>query len=144
MKSCEIDSILKVGKTFTDKSGGKTFYINHHFTCNSTNVVYLFTCVCGMQYVGSTTSPKFRLRFNKYKSDIDLYGKGRRNFKQEYLIIHFHSDGHTGSYTDISLQIIDHCNPNNKEQREDFWIHRLDTMTPNGLNTKRIVVRYSS
>ena len=40
--------------------------INYQLDCNSNNVVYLLTCkVCGLQYVGST-STKFRLRFNNH------------------------------------------------------------------------------
>ena len=46
------------------KTNGKEFRINYNLNCNTENVVYLITCrVCGIQYVGSTTTT-FRSRFN--------------------------------------------------------------------------------
>ena len=134
---CEIDEVLGIGDTFADILGN-TFIINHHLSCNSRNVVYLLTCnCCGKQYVGSTTT-RFRDRFNQYKSNINLYGLGRRDFRQEELIVHFYSEGHNGSYKDINVKIIDYCDPNDPEDRENFWIDKLGTMHPQGLNIKQI------
>ena len=43
--------------------------------CNSTKVVYLPSCkVCGVQYVGSTTT-RFPLRFNNHKSCIRAHAR---------------------------------------------------------------------
>ena len=36
------------------------------------------------------------------------------------------------------VQIIDFCDPNNQEKREDFWMYKLQTLYPEGLNTKII------
>ena len=100
------------------------------FNCNGRNVVYLLTCkIWEKQYVGSTVT-KFRCRFNQYKSNINLYGKGQRGFMQEPLIEHFFSNKHNGLYEDIKVQIIDYCDPNNPERREGFWIYHLDTIYP--------------
>ena len=84
------------------------------------------------QYFGSTV-PKFRSRFNQYKSIINLYEKGRRRFIQEPLIERFCSNNHNGSHNDIKAQIIDYCDPNNPERREDLRIYHLDTIFPQGL-----------
>ena len=65
---------------------------------------------------------KFRLRFNQCKSDIKLNVKGRRVFKQEKLIEHFFLCSHNRTHEDIKVQIIRHCDPNDQETREDFWI----------------------
>ena len=141
-KRCGIDGVLHPGMTFTDKSGEFVYNINHHFDCNSTNVVYLLSCkVCSLQYIGSTTAKKFRLRFNKYKSDISLYGQGRRGFKQERFIAHFHHGNHSGTFNDLQVQIIDYCDPNNQERRESFWIYTLKTMYPDGWNCKEAIHR---
>ena len=87
-------------------------------------MVYLFTCICGKQYVGSTTT-EFNLRFNQYKSNIvSSYSP---------LLLR----GSQFSYKDLIVQIIDHCDPNDPEDREGLWIDKLDTMPPNGLNGKR-------
>ena len=80
---------------------------------------------------------KFRLRFNQCKSNIKLYREGRSGFKQEKLIEHFFLCSHNGTHEDIKVQIIDHCDSNDREAREDFWIFHLDTLYPKGLNRKR-------
>ena len=104
------------------------------------NVVYLLTCeICEKQRVGSTVT-KFRSRFNQYKSNINLDGKSQRDFMQEPLIEHFYSNKHNSSHKDIKVQIIDYCDPNNSECREDFWIYDLDIIYPRGLNTRKLVL----
>ena len=79
----------------------------------------------------------FRLRFNQYKSNIKLYGERRRGFKQEKLIDYFFLCSHNGAHKDIKVQIIDHCDLNDQEAREDFRIFHLDTLHSKGLNQKR-------
>ena len=139
-KNCEICYILHQGDTFESSNSGKQHKINFSFNCNSRNVVYLLTCkICEKQYVGSAVT-KFRSRFNQYKSNVNLYGKGQRGFMQEPLIEHFFSNKHNGSYKDIKVQIIDYCDPNNLECREDFWIYHLDSIYPRGFNTRNLVV----
>ena len=58
-----------------------------------------------------------------------LYGKGRRNFKQEQLIEHFKkrgkvehfsSENRVGTHQDINVKIIVFCDPNDQEKREKF------------------------
>ena len=61
-----------------------------------------------------------------------MYGEGKRGFKQEKLIEHFFCPNHSGTHKDISVQIIDHCDPNDQERREGFWIYHLDTIFPKG------------
>ena len=55
---------------------------------------------------------------------------------QELLIEHFFSNKHNGSHQDI----IDYCDPNNPERREDFWIYHSDSIYPQGLNTRKLVL----
>ena len=40
--------------------------------------------------------------------------------KQEKLISRFFTDKHHGTYDGIKVQIIDYCDPNDQECREDF------------------------
>ena len=42
-------------------------------------------------------------------------------------------------YIDLTVQIIDYCDPNDQERREDFWIYHLDTLYPKGLNNKKVL-----
>ena len=53
--------------------------MNFHFNCNSLSI-YLISCkVCKKQYTGSTVT-KVRAQFSQYKSNLKLYGEGRRRF----------------------------------------------------------------
>ena len=136
-KRCEICNLLELGDTFSSTVTNKEYRLNFPFDCNSHCVVYLLTCkICKKQYVGSTIT-KFRMRYNQYKSNIKLYGEGKRGFQQERFIEHYFQNNHNGTHHDIAVKIIDHCDPNDQERREDFWIYTLDTMYPKGLNHKR-------
>ena len=93
-------------------------YIYHIY-----NQIYIFDShiykVCQKQYVGSTITA-FRKRFNQYKSNMKLYSEGRRGMKQGKLISHLFTDKHHGTYDDIKEQIIDYCDANDQERREDL------------------------
>ena len=67
-----------------------------------------------------------------------MYGEGRRKFKQEKLIEHFHSKNHSDTHQDINVKIIDFCDPNDHEKRDNFWMNKLRTLYPEGLNYKGI------
>ena len=38
----------------------------------------------------------------------------------------------------MMVQIIDFCDPNDLEKREDIWMGKLQTLYPEGLSMKRI------
>ena len=78
---CDICDVLYLTNKFQSTVTRKRYHINFKFDCNSINVIYLLTCKrCRKQYIGSTVK-KFRLRFNQYKSNTELHGKGKRGFK---------------------------------------------------------------
>ena len=111
-KNCDICNVLYPSNQFRSTFTREEYKMNFHFNCNSDCVVYLLTCkVSAKQYTGSTIT-KFRSRFNQYKSNIKLYGEGRRGFVQEKLIEHFYSQNHHGTPGDMIAQIIDHRDPN--------------------------------
>ena len=133
-KNCDICNILYPSNQFRSTVTGED-YNNYNSDC----VVYLLTCkVCAKQYTGSTIT-KFRSRFNQYKMNIKLYGARRRGFVQEKLIEHFYSQDHHGTHGDMIVQIIDHCDPNDQEQLENFWMLKLKTLYPDGSNQKGII-----
>ena len=57
---------------------------------------------------------------------------------QEPLIEHFFLNKHNGSHKDIKVHIIDDCDPNSPERREDFWIYHLDAITFTRVDYKKI------
>ena len=67
-----------------------------------------------------------------------MYGKGRRNFKQEKFTKHFYSENHNSTHQDINVKIIGFCDPNDQEKCGNFWMNKLRTLYPLGLNYKQI------
>ena len=132
-------NVLYLKNKFQSTATGKRYHINFKFGCNNINVIHLSTSKrCRKQYVRSTVT-KFHLRFIQYKSNIKLHGEGKRGFKQDKLIEHFFCSNHSGTHKDIFVQVIDHCDSNDQERREDFWIYHLDAMFPKGLNQKKLL-----
>ena len=101
----------------------------------SEGVVYLITCrTCHLQYVGNTVTA-FRLRFNNHKSSLLRFGKGQRGICGQGLYSHFFEQGHKG-LEDLRVQIIDVTDINKPNERESFWIEKLRTYCPRGLNVR--------
>ena len=120
-KKCDICNILYPSNQLRRVVTREEYKMNFHFNRNSDYVVYLLTCkVCAKQYTGSTIN-KFRSRFNQYKSNIKLYGEGRRGFVEEKLIEHFYVQNNHGTYGDMtflwsesSRYLLRHDCPNNR------------------------------
>ena len=90
---CEICNILIPGREFKSMVTGVIYKMNFHFDCNNLCVVYLITCkMCKKRHTGSTVT-KFRVCFDQYKSNVKLFGEGRRGFPLEKLIEHFFNHG---------------------------------------------------
>ena len=92
------------------------------FSCDTKNVIYLISCQkCGKaQYVGQTQN-SLRERFYLHRSHI---GKNVGT----PLTIHFNQSNHT--LEDMRCN----CSLNDRLKRENFWISKLKTMLPHGLN----------
>jgi hypothetical protein len=99
-------------------------------SCKSNNAIYLMTCKkCGKQYVGETKMPVSR-RMNLHRSDWKT-----RKFSRSPVAEHFCSDQH--SFDDISLCVIEtniDWSDKERKDRETYWIRRLNTLQPNGIN----------
>ena len=142
--NCQVCKLLVKQIFFTDMNESRKYYLRKgKFNCNSFLVVYLFSCKkCKKQYVGSTTG-KFRLRVNNYKSHFRKFCERKAAgtlshspvVPQAGLFQHFCEGGHEGM-SDWNFQIID--SSNNEEQlrkRESFWQYKLETFLPKGLWT---------
>ena len=111
------------------KKTGETIEMTGSFTCKTKGVVYMTSCLkCGIQYIGQTTK-KFNERLKQHIYNI-------KNGK-EANGIHFTSKGH--SLDDFRAQVLEKVMPSNTAyllQREEYWINRFQTKTPNGLNIR--------
>ena len=109
--------------------------------CDTPNVVYLMRCkVCNISYVGSAQK-SFRARFNNYKSAHRSFLKGKiDNFSQVTFHQHFSEDGHTGFFEDATFTLIDSALDHSQAlKKEAFWMHKLNTFEPHGLNIRDVV-----
>ncbi|CAJ0938687.1 unnamed protein product [Ranitomeya imitator] len=131
--SCAACSNVIRSENITHPRTGRSYPIKGFFTCNSNFVVYLVKCPCGVLYVGETTQ-RIKDRIASHKSTI------RCGKTWLPLPDHFIKSRHT--VAQLKFQIIEHVPRPRRggdhirllKSRETYWIHKLDTMTPKGLN----------
>ena len=117
---------------FTSSRTQNSFNLRFSTDCTSQNVIYLIECKrCKMQYVGQTNQQVSK-RMNSHRFDINNYDS------QGYAsnaASHFNLDSH--SITDFSFLPIDVVsNKMTRLCKETYWIHKLDTLHPKGMNSK--------
>ena len=72
-KRCECCANLLLGNSYTFKNVNKTFNLKAHFSCDSSNLLYIVICfTCGEEYTGETGvgETKFRDRVRVYRQHI--------------------------------------------------------------------------
>lgn len=127
---CATCPFVKTTPTFTSSTTSKTHVIRQDLDCSSKNVIYLITCsICQNQYVGQTTLA-LRERFTNHRFDIN-------HKKDKPVSNHFNQQNH--SLKNASIIPIEQVNNINQlNDREQFWIDKLQTLTPKGINEKVI------
>ena len=90
-----------------------------------------------MQYVGQTTDI-FRKRWNNYKSCARKAVQNKPHMQAQFHS-HFLSEGHSGFEADCEITLIDKTNAVEPTHREQFWMRKLCTLHPNGLNIEEVV-----
>ena len=132
-KNCNICKELK-SKTFKSEVTNKIYKTPKNSICVTENVVYLLTCTnCLKQYVGETKRG-FVVRLKEHLADIRL--------KRDKPVAN-HIKSHDCPLTTIKFCIIevlphDPILPETtilRKKREIFWIYRLRTLIPHGLNS---------
>ena len=123
---------------FSSTSTGRSYKILQSTSCNTNNCVYLITCkVCQKQYVGETGD--IRRRINNHRSTI------KTKKLKEPVGEHFNLEGH--KWEDMAVVVIDH-NPNwsdvERKRKEKFWMHRLQTFRPKGINKSIDFIKMNS
>ena len=135
-RRCECCLYLKSASDFDSRYSSCEFTITGKLDCNSTNIVYLIECKkCEEQYVGETSKP-LKTRLNNHVSDINGY-------KGTSIAEHFNQLDHNGvedlQITPI-LQVPDSDSKTRdmltRRKHESFFIKKLKTMYPLGINEK--------
>ena len=132
-ENCPVCSTLEINKTFKSEQNNRLYKRPHGIQCKTANVVYLLTCdTCKKQYVGETKRP-FIVRLKEHLADIRLK-------RDKPLAIHV--NGHASDNKKVFPQITEVINRDPempettslRKKREIFWIYRLKTLIPYGLN----------
>lgn len=131
-RRCATCPFVRESNSFTSHTNNQTFLIKHNLSCDSNNIIYLITCdACGKQYVGQTTLT-LRDRFTRHR--FDIIHKENKSISN-----HFNSEGH--SLDDCSILPIEMVvNKENLTKREAYWIKKLGTISPFGLNLHEEVI----
>ena len=96
--------------------------------------IYIITCKkCHKQYVGQTNQQVSK-RMNSHRYDIRNYDESFSSYLSN-VAVHFNENDH--SLDDFSFMPVDVIH-NNMERlcKETFWIHKLKTLYPDGMNAK--------
>ena len=133
-KRCSHCQNIVVDDMFSSTNTNESFLLQNCTDCSTKNVIYLITCKrCQMQYVGQTNQPVSK-RMNSHRFDIRNFNVDEAKYAS-HVAVHFNSYGH--SLNDFSFMPIDIVNDTMKRLcKETFWIHKLNTHYPEGLNAK--------
>ena len=142
-RKCKTCRYIKETRTVEDRNNIH-IYLEHQLNCQSKGVVYLIECSnCGIRYIGETIQ-KLKDRINQHRSDIKR--------KQDTVVAtHFNQQCKDINYLQIvPLEKIHRNVPGSYTlcgrlersdeihllQREQFWIKKLNTLSPFGLNKR--------
>ena len=131
--NCTICEAFKGNSKAVSTITKKMYHVPPFAQCCTTNVIYLLTCcICHKQYIGETKRP-FIVRFKEHLADIRL---------NRVKPVALHMKEHQKTDHVLLPQILEVINrdPEKPEttvyrkKREIFWIYRMKTLIPNGLN----------
>ena len=122
---CKHCPLLNKTGFIVSSSTTRKYKIPKRVTCNSQNVIYCLQCNnCSSQYVGQTKN-KFLIRVNQHLGDI-------RHNRDTPVARHYQKQT-DGMILNV-LQIIKKDDQSLRDKWENYWISRLNTLTPKGLN----------
>ena len=116
--------------TFSSASTSQTFTIRHKMTCETSNLIYLLFCSkCQKsQYIGETKC-SLKQRFYQHRSNINKNAG-------TLVTLHFNQNDHSlEDMRCIAIEKVFSDVHSRRLAREAFWIKKLQTLSPHGLNT---------
>ena len=127
---CTYCSYIQTGDHVTSAASDYHHQIHQSVNCNTSNVIYLITCLkCSVQYVGETDR-RLKDRFCEHKSYVTSKKLDQATGH------HFNTKGHSVSDMRITiLEQVQNKDPFYRKEREHMYINLFDTKG-NGLNKK--------
>ena len=127
-KICRLQQLDTDTNFFSNLSHTK-YNISEHGSCKTTFCIYMISCraqKCHMKYIGFTST-----KLNKFMS-------GHRaniiNGTEGFVMLNHFTKHH--NVTDMVIKPIDICDSKVLRKREQFWIQKLNTIFPYGLNSR--------
>ncbi len=127
---CKCCNEMQPGNSIKSNTTGQLHNIDGHITCKSKKVLYVIGCKkCEMQYVGQTKNA-LHTRICAHRSDI------RRRKTKKAIAAHFCQSDHSIEDFTVKgfLQFPDDCSTLDMNKIESYWIAKLGTLQPNGMN----------
>jgi hypothetical protein len=149
LRDCRYCPKLDHSGRISSHYNNRSYLTKKHISCRSNNLIYCITCsTCGLQYVGQTSNhigERFKMHFQNIKSAKEIRSGKKlpiKNKREEPIGRHFSSPDHNG-IQDILIHVLEFIKAPSKsppgqllrDQYERMWIHRLQTLSPHGLNT---------
>ena len=119
---------------YIEKNGVK-IHVKSNLNCNSSNIIYVIHCSnCQKRYVGET-GQTLRDRFNAHKQDIKRGISTSVSLHYDGVFCKF--DSHCKLYPIEFVPLADSetQNKTNRLERENYWIKKLESFPPFGLNS---------
>ena len=124
--SCNVCIYYDFTKTIKSKTG-VTFPMTTQYGCQTSSVIYLASCSkCKSQYVGQSG----RRFYDRIMEHLRYIRNGKHALGEHFAA------GCDSKY--LLVKVIEKVTPDSeflRLQREKYWIHRLETKTPRGMNT---------
>ena len=131
---CQTCQFVTTCENFSGLEDDIFYSITSNLDCSSRGIIYLASCdLCNKQYVGQTENP-LRQRWARHKHDIanNIHSNAlaKHNEEEHQLQSTFHV---------IPIEKVPHQGSRELDrkfrlEREQFWIDKLGTFTPHGLN----------
>lgn len=129
--------LLEISGAITDvfyhPHTGKKYQLRGTITCNTTYVIYMLKCPCGLCYIGKTNT-ELKTRVSEHKSAT------RNNDQKLSIARHFNMCKHEVSALRFMGVEVLKAPPRGRDgdtlilQKESGWIFELDTLLPKGFN----------
>ena len=137
-KGCLCCNQLKYTSEFKSSITNRTYKIFHETSCKSKFVIYLLECKqCKLQYIGKSEW-QFNIRLNNYRSHIKNLEIEKLLPVEKHFLLPNHDFERDAVYT--LIEKIEHTERDDArailEKRECAWMTHLQTIYPNGLNSR--------
>jgi len=143
-KRCITCNNIATCQNFTSSQTNETFAINSILDCNSSNIIYLYTCkFCHVQYVGETGN-SLRDRANRHRAAICARNPSSALFTHlEDYHAHQIKKWNDQHFILIPIEQVEEKSSKiltkmERLKRETFWIDTLHTFNRSGLNSRKL------